>query len=217
MSTVVELSDPRLTALSSIIAVHGLNPLLKDDEFHARETWSSPKGGKGDLWLRYQLAVTIPNARIFIAIYDSHPIFGNKDRFFRQANSLLEKILSKRDDDEEDIRHPIVLMAHGLGGLLVKQALVNAHNNPRYASIKEAVHGLVFFGVPHAGGDRAAVQLGTIATRIADAVLPNAKRDIMETLKDGSIYSDILKEMFRHQLKSTRLSRSMSARRRVFV
>ena len=82
----------------SLIAIHGLNPQLKDDDFHAYETWSCPKGGKGDLWLRDQLAIAMPNARIFIAVYDSQPIFGNKDRFFRQANTLLEEILIKRDD-----------------------------------------------------------------------------------------------------------------------
>ncbi|KAL9110530.1 MAG: hypothetical protein Q9227_004888 [Pyrenula ochraceoflavens] len=187
---------------SSIIAVHGLNPKGKDDDLHAFETWSRPKGGKGDLWLRDQLPITLPHARIFIAVYDSQPVFGNKDRFFRQANTLLEEILMKRDEID-DVKRPIVLLAHSLGGLLVKQALVNAHNNQRFSSVKEAVHGLVFFGVPHAGGNHALVQLGRLTTRIADHVLPDAhsRKDIMETLKDGSMYTDILKEMFRHQLE----------------
>jgi hypothetical protein len=60
---------------------------------------------------------------------------------------------------------------------------------------------LIFFGVPHAGGHHAAVFLGTLAAKIAEAVHPGANKDIMETLKDGSMYTDILKEMFRHQLE----------------
>jgi hypothetical protein len=62
-------------------------------------------------------------------------------------------------------------------------------------------HGLIFFGVPHAGGDHAAVRLGTLATKIAQTVLPGASKDIMETLKDGSMYTDILKAMFRNHLE----------------
>jgi hypothetical protein len=60
---------------------------------------------------------------------------------------------------------------------------------------------LIFFGVPHAGGDHAAVRLGTLATKIAQTVLPGASKDIMETLKDGSMYTDILKAMFRNHLE----------------
>jgi hypothetical protein len=77
-----------------------LNPKRKDNSVHALETWSKPKGGQGELWLRDRLAFTLPSARIFIAEYDSNPIFGNKDRFFRQADTLLEEILIKREDIE---------------------------------------------------------------------------------------------------------------------
>jgi hypothetical protein len=120
----------------SIIAVHGLNPKLKDNDFHARETWSKPKGGKGQLWLQDRLAATLPNARIFYAVYDSGPVFGNKDRFFHQASTLLEEITIKREDisvrgslvhtvirtDQfQDPKRPIIFIAHSLGGILVKQ------------------------------------------------------------------------------------------------
>ena len=67
----------------------------------------------------------MPDARIFITIYDSQPIFRSKDRFINQASTFLEEILESRDEID-DIRRPIVLVAYSLGGLLVKQALVNA-------------------------------------------------------------------------------------------
>jgi hypothetical protein len=63
-------------------------------------------------------------------------------------------------------------------------------------------HGLIFFGVPHAGGDKAAVQLGRLASKIAQTILPGVSKDIMDALEDGSMYTDILKEMFRHQLEN---------------
>jgi hypothetical protein len=41
----------------------------------------------------------------------------------------------------------------------------------------------------------------TLATKSAQTVLPGASKDIMETLKDGSMYTDILKAMFRNHLE----------------
>lgn len=65
------------------------------------------------------------------------------------------------------ISRPIVLLGHSLGGQLIKQALINAHNNPKYTPIKNATTGLVFFATPHRGGDRMLVNLGGIVAKIA--------------------------------------------------
>ena len=46
--------------------------------------------------------------------------------------------------DEVESR-PILLLGHSMGGLLIKQALINAHNNPKYTSIKDATTRLAFF------------------------------------------------------------------------
>ena len=76
-----------------IVAIHGLNAKLKEDEVHARETWTK----NGRLWLQDDLPRKIPAARILLAVYDSNPAFGNRDRFVRQASSLLEEIRMRRD------------------------------------------------------------------------------------------------------------------------
>ena len=39
-----------------------------------------------------------------------------------------------------------------MGGLLIKQALIDAHNNPKYTLIRDATTGLAFFVTPHNGG-----------------------------------------------------------------
>jgi hypothetical protein len=87
-----------------------------------------------------------------------------------------------------------------MGGLLIKQALINAHNNPKYTLIKDATTGLAFFATPHHGGDWMLVSLGSVAAKIATAMGFQKGDDVLETLKNGSIFSDIMKEHWRHQL-----------------
>ena len=97
------------------------------------------------------------------------------------------------------------------------KALVNAHNNPDYLPIKLATYesppapglhadsyraGLMFFGTPHAGGNGTLVAVGSLVAEIATKLGFRPKSDIVSTLKDGSIFSDILQESFRHQLLS---------------
>jgi Putative serine esterase (DUF676) len=182
--------------LIDIFAVHGLNPTNKTG--HAFATWTKPEG---HIWLRDDLPKSLPRARIYIAEYDSNPIFAGRDRFILRASSLLEEIRVKRDEIDDEKR-PIIFIAHSLGGILVKQALVNARNNPKYGHLLEATSGLIFFSTPHAGGKDAMVRLGDIASKIARAVLFQSSNDTLEALKDGSMFSDILKEQFRHQLES---------------
>lgn len=186
------------TAKVDIIAVHGLNPRSKDDAAHAWDTWRTPSGPQGRLWLRDDLPPSVPESRIFLYQYNSTAVYG-KDRstFIDKANELLEAIRMERDDVES---RPILLLGHSMGGLLIKQALINAHNNPKYTPIKDATKGLAFFATPHNGGDTMLVSLGGVTAKIATAVGFQKGDDVLETLKEGSIFSDIMHEHWRHQL-----------------
>jgi triacylglycerol esterase/lipase EstA (alpha/beta hydrolase family) len=184
--------------LSSIIAVHGLNPRSKKDASHAWDTWSTPAGPQGRLWLRDDLPQSVPGTRIFLYEYNSTAVYGqDRSTFIDKANELLEAIRTERDDA---VTRPILLLGHSMGGLLIKQALVNAHNNPKYTPIKDATTGLAFFATPHHGGDWKLVSLGGLAAKIATAVGFQKGDDVLETLKEGSIFSDIVQEHWRHQL-----------------
>ena len=68
-----------------------------------------------------------------------------------------------------------------MGGLLIKQALINAHNNPKYTPIKDATTGLAFFATPHHGGDWKFVSLGSVAATIATTVGFQKGDDVLET------------------------------------
>ncbi|OHE90416.1 hypothetical protein CORC01_14293 [Colletotrichum orchidophilum] len=176
-----------------IIAVHGLNPRSKNDADHAWDTWRTPSGPTGRLWLRDDLPKYVPDSRIFIYQYNATAVYG-KDRstFIDKANDLR----LEREDVES---RPILFLGHSMGGLLIKQALINAHNNPKYTPIKNATRGLAFFATPH-HGDWKLVSLGSLAANIATATGFQKGDDVLETLKQGSIFSDIMNEHWRHQL-----------------
>jgi triacylglycerol esterase/lipase EstA (alpha/beta hydrolase family) len=114
-----------------------------------------------------------------------------------KANELLEGIRIKRSQCES---RPIIFLAHSMGGLLVKQALINAHNNEKYTLIKDATTGLAFFATPHDGGDGKLVSLGSMAAKVAFVLGFQKGDDVIETLKRGSIFSDIMHDHWRQQL-----------------
>lgn len=50
----------------------------------------------------------------------------------------------------------MIFIAHSLGGIVVKKALIIAYERSNfYGSLLQQVHGIVFMGTPHRGGDLA--------------------------------------------------------------
>uniref|UniRef100_A0A8H7NHE4 ORC1/DEAH AAA+ ATPase domain-containing protein n=1 Tax=Bionectria ochroleuca TaxID=29856 RepID=A0A8H7NHE4_BIOOC len=81
------------------------------------------------------------------------------------------------------LMRPIILIAHSLGGLIVKQALValSKSKNEDDQNLIKAIYGIVFFGVPHDGMD-----ISSLIPMVGDG--PN--RFLVESL--GHINSQIL-------------------------
>ena len=71
--------------------------------------------------------------------------------------------------------------------------------------VKHARRGLAFFGTPHGGGKETLVTLGNACARVVSALSTNPSNDIMEVLRSGSLFSDILQESWRHQLSSYKI------------
>ncbi|KAI1500990.1 hypothetical protein F5X99DRAFT_219281 [Biscogniauxia marginata] len=191
-------SSPGDVAKADIIAVHGLNPHNNNDADHAWDSWREPSGPTGRLWLRDDLPQYVPESRIFLYEYNATAVYGgDRDSFSGRASEFLEEIRVERYGIES---RPIIFIGHSMGGLLIKQALINARHNPKYTPIKDATSGLAFFATPHKGGNQALVSLGAITTKIASLAGFHTGHDLLETLKSGSIFSDIMHEHWRHQL-----------------
>ncbi|KAH7336682.1 hypothetical protein BKA65DRAFT_38167 [Rhexocercosporidium sp. MPI-PUGE-AT-0058] len=174
-----------------IVAVHGLNPT--NAEFHAEATWTA----EDKLWLKDFLPSKLPKARILLFGYNSNVAFETSIAGVReQAVNLLNRLTSKRGDAGD---RPIIFVAHSLGGIIVKRALVEAKLDDSYKAIRDATYGIAFFGTPHQGGNFA--RLGDIAASIVRGVCRSPMNTFMEALKKDSLFSDTLVDDFRHQLE----------------
>ncbi|CZR59520.1 uncharacterized protein PAC_09412 [Phialocephala subalpina] len=193
-------ADGQRVPAIDIVAVHGLNPF--NNERHAFNTWQKPHHDTGHLWLQDAFPKVQPNARIYLYEYNSSPVFGaSKDTFVREANQLLDEIYGARWQIGRD--NPIIFIGHSLGGLLIKQALVNAWANEKYRGIQSSTRGLMFFGTPHAGpGSNPEVRLGMVCAKVARSLPGIQSTKLLETLERGSLFSDFLREAFRHQLEA---------------
>jgi alpha-beta hydrolase superfamily lysophospholipase len=104
---------------------------------------------------------------------------------------------------QEDPDRPLILICHSLGGIVAKNALIDARLDSSYQEINEAVKALVFFATPHQGGGNKAL-LGDAVVR-AIRHLGFARNDIMEALRHDSIITGPINQRFRHLIKGRRV------------
>ncbi|KAJ6034066.1 hypothetical protein N7499_010222 [Penicillium canescens] len=120
------------------------------------------------------------------------------------ANTLLNLLDMERTPQMGTIPPKVIFIGHSLGGLVIKQALLNAKEDPKYTAIRSATSGLVFFGTPHRGAK--AVELGKIAARVARFVSKgHASNDLLDCLEHNSLFTRQMTDRFRHQLEDYRV------------
>ncbi|KAI9653966.1 MAG: hypothetical protein M1821_006827 [Bathelium mastoideum] len=137
--------------LDSIVFVHGLTGSRED-------TWTSDSG---IFWPQVYLQEDLPSVRILAFGYDADVVrksgYTSFETLRGHGQALANDIAIFRENDGTD-RCPIVFVAHSLGGLVCKQAVLICHTAPGAAMTKLAnsVQGLMFFGTPHCGSNKAA-------------------------------------------------------------
>ncbi|KAL2816120.1 hypothetical protein BJX63DRAFT_430412 [Aspergillus granulosus] len=174
-----------------IIAIHGLNP--KNKERHAERTWELD----GKLWLRDFLPKHLPQARIFLFGYNSSVSIQSSSAGVReQAQNLLSRLLLERQDCHS---RPIIFIAHSLGGIVVKEALVQAKLGAIYDSIRTATYGIAFFGTPHRGSHLA--KMGETVAKAVRAFLRTPNNTFINALKENDLYANELSANFQQLLE----------------
>ena len=126
----------------------------------------SADNGRRINWLQDQecLPHVVPHSRVLIYCYNAFNSFNSFSR--RTLLGLSENFLNLIGNSRRDDPHrPIIFIAHSLGGIVIKQALYLASSNPKFASIKDATQGIIFFGTPHRG-TRPESSLESIVTTI---------------------------------------------------
>ncbi|KAL6236379.1 hypothetical protein BDW75DRAFT_239330 [Aspergillus navahoensis] len=182
LRTLVPGKSPKI----DIVAIHGLNP--KNKERHAERTWESD----GKIWLRDFIPNELPQARIMLFGYNSNVSIQSSSAGVReQAQNLLSRLWLERQDC---VTRPIIFIAHSLGGIVVKEALVQAKLGHTYQSIRIATYGIAFFGTPHRGSHLA--KLGEILGKAVRAFLRTPNNTFINALKENDLYANELSANF---------------------
>lgn len=163
----------RLTV--DIVAVHGLGG-------DALKTWTDAKTKK--LWLHDFLPADIEGTRVMSFRYNADAAFGNTTANVSDcASDLLGSLAAHRQDVDETAR-PIVFIAHSLGGIVVKQALVLAEIETKYESISHHTKGVFFLATPHKGSDFA--NYGNALAKIATRLMNRPRPQLLNALQNNS-------------------------------
>ena len=127
-----------LTNTLSCIALSGLGA-------HAFGSWQARDSSF--MWLRDKLPGDLPNARVLIYGYDTK-LAGSQS--FQTLNDIAAKVYASLENLMENLDHrrSFIFIAHGLGGLVLKKALVQMT-----AAGRNAIFAIFFFGVPNQGMD----------------------------------------------------------------
>ncbi|KAK4044690.1 kinesin light chain [Parachaetomium inaequale] len=176
LEVVSEGHDP----IVDIVALHGLNG-------HREKTWMAENGVH---WLRDLLPEDLPQARILCWGYDANTHASDRvswQYLYDHARTLVSDLCRKRKLTNS-IDRPIIFVAHSLGGLVLKSALIHSDAARQGAladhrSIKLSTHGILFMGTPHQGGN--GVQLGRVLANVASLVMPANDRLLKHLERDS--------------------------------
>jgi hypothetical protein len=145
---------PGIDPTVDIVAIHGLDG-------HREESW---KAENGVLWLKDLLPEKVPRARILSYGYDANTRGREQlsiETLDGHATAFVSKLALKRKETFSEER-PIIFVAHSLGGIILKNALIHAHSAHsthllEHKKIDLSAYGILFLGTPHQGSDGASL------------------------------------------------------------
>ncbi|KAL2144726.1 hypothetical protein VTI28DRAFT_8664 [Corynascus sepedonium] len=162
-------------AKADIVLVHGLNGAPE-------KTWTAPNGV---FWPADLLPASLKDQHANVLVYGynadvyggfwERPAKNPSDNFIHHHAQTLVTTLTHYRKSEGTERNPIIWVAHSLGGIVTKRALLYSNdvrdpNQEDLRSIYVSTFGIIFLGTPHNGSDAAA--WGGVIQRMADAVVP---------------------------------------------
>ncbi|KAK0639910.1 heterokaryon incompatibility protein-domain-containing protein [Cercophora newfieldiana] len=181
------LEDTRLHL--HVVAVHGVN----GDRIMSW-THESPAGSKV-LWLNELLPYRIHGVQAMTFGYAASILGGGPWKGVDAvASALLSQLLEARKREGNNV--PVVFLGHDLGGIVIKQALIMANEEPRFAELARWFRGVVFFGTPHRGIQHGFKRWSLLAGAPA-AVGVRVNTKLLKTLRPGSEELTYLSESFR--------------------
>ncbi|KAI0465893.1 ankyrin repeat-containing domain protein [Xylaria cf. heliscus] len=186
-----------------VVAVGGLRP-------ESPQCWimSSTNEKKGSMLFGDLLKERL-NARImlFNITIKTGVVLFSPEALAQFAKLLLEELDRIRaNDGTNSERVPIAFIAHDIGGLIVKEALVTAEKKRTYYNISQNCNQVVFFGTPHRAIDRVGWEDLLLKILLSSHLPSNVTTDMATRLRQYSAFLESFSARF--------ISRC--ARRRIF-
>jgi hypothetical protein len=138
------------------------------------------------MWLRDGLPIDVPSIRTITYGYDTTL---NDSESFQTVQDIAISFVSRLAvaGRSSPSAKPIIFLAHSLGGIVLKHALLEMANSEPRRHIFEAVRAVVFFGVPHKG-----MQISHLRSMVDGQ--PNGT--LVEDLGSESTYLRVLDDQF---------------------
>ena len=133
-------------AAVDVCFVHGLTG-------HRESAWTTD--GQSAPWPKKRLPSDLEDTRVLTYGYDTYVVrkgVAASTRLVGHAINLHSDLISDRTRYGASSR-PLVFVAHSLGGLVYKKAILLSRNNPEphLRSIFDYIKGVLFIGNPHSG------------------------------------------------------------------
>lgn len=155
----------------SCIAISGLAG-------HPFGSWQRKGAEKTFMWIRDDLPQALPQVRFILYGYDSTLRSDSFQRIPDISQALLQQLHAS--GWTLSTCKPLLFLAHSLGGIVLKQALVTLANHPgTLEPLRDVIRGAILFGVPNFGMEQTAL-LSMVENR------PN--EELVTDLAPGSKY-----------------------------
>jgi hypothetical protein len=137
---------PMIADRLSCIAISGLGG-------HAFGSFKEQAGSH--MWLRDSLPSDLPSTRVMLYGYDtqlhgSHT-FQDLEALASTLRSDLQALATRDSSNAEPQIKPLIFVAHSLGGLVVKEAIIQMKRDKNHQALLDSIYGALFFGVPNQG------------------------------------------------------------------
>ncbi|RYP03601.1 hypothetical protein DL764_005031 [Monosporascus ibericus] len=126
--------------------------------------------GDGNMWLSDNLPEDIPAARVMIYGYESGLQHSTS---FAHLSDLASSLQIAISDVLRSEKKRLILIGHSLGGLLIKEALIQIARSDSESDLLNIILGVLLFGAPNDG-----MEIGSLIPMVNDQ--PN--RRLLETL-----------------------------------
>ncbi|KAI1259686.1 hypothetical protein F5Y18DRAFT_432995 [Xylariaceae sp. FL1019] len=173
---------------ADLIFVHGLGG-------SSRRTWSWDRNPEifWPAWIRHEQGLS--HFRVFSFGYNAN--FKDSDTpltilDFSKSLLIRMRTYGQSSDNSSIGTKPIVFIAHSMGGLVVKKALIIGKNDDYYSLMLTQVHGIMFLSTPHRGSTYAS-SLNTLLS----LMVGTSSKNYVSELDSSSTSIEDVGEQFR--------------------